>query len=194
MFKFLIELIINFLLVILLIIVSYKDMKYKIIPNKYTIPAIVSGFVLMTIHGGFAGLQNSFYGFLLGFLIFLIPVLVGFMGAGDLKLMAAIGALKGFIFTFNSLVAAGIAGGILVIVYVIYKRQFLKTLINMVGIIIRPIAKLIYLNSSNNLAKKIFTYFNEIKKENSDLYIPYALPIALGTMFILISNFNILLI
>lgn len=194
MVKFISELLINIVLVVLLILTSYKDLKFKIIPNKYTMPAIASGFILMTINSGFTGLQNSFFGFLLGFLIFLIPVLIGFMGAGDLKLMAAIGALKGFDFTFNSLLASGIAGGIIVIVYIIYKRQFIKTMINMFGIFIRPISKLLYLNYGNNLAKKIFNYFDGVKKDNTELYIPYALPIAIGTIVILISNYNILLI
>ncbi|MDD2371739.1 MAG: A24 family peptidase [Firmicutes bacterium] len=193
MFELIVEISIDILLVMLLILASYTDVKLKIIPNKYTIPALLSGFILMTVKGGFIGLQDSFYGFLLGFFIFLIPFIIGFMGAGDLKLMAAIGALKGLNFTFNSLVAAGLAGGIIVVVYIIYKKQLLQTIINMFGMFIRPITKIIYLNFGNKTARRIFTYFDSVKKENPDLYIPYAIPIAFGTIAVLIGNVSNLL-
>jgi len=193
MFKFIIEVTINIVLVTLLILSSYNDIKFKIIPNKYTMPAILIGFILLTLKGGLTGLQESFSGFILGFLVFLIPVIIGFMGAGDLKLMAAIGSLKGFIFTFNSLVFSGIAGGIIVIIYAIYKKQLLQTLINMCGIIIKPLSKSIYLNSGNKTSKRIFEYFDVIKNKNPDLYIPYAIPISIGTILVLIGNINKLL-
>lgn len=184
---------INTILVVLLVLCSYEDIKNKIIPNKYTIPALIAGLVLMTISGGFVGLKESFFGFLLGFVVFLIPFLFGSMGAGDVKLMAAIGALKGVSFTYYSLIASGIAGGVMVLIYVIYKKQLLQTFINMFGIIVRPFTKMLYLNSGNRLAKKIFNYFDNVKQKNPDLYIPYAVPISIGTIGVLVSSiFNLL--
>lgn len=193
MFNIFISVAINTILVILLLLCSYEDIKNKKIPNKYTIPVLIAGLILMTINGGFEGLKDSFYGFLLGFAIFLIPFLIGAMGAGDVKLMAAIGALKGFTFTFYSLVATGIVGGVMVIVYVIYKKQLLQTFINMFGIMIRPFAKMIYLNSGNKLVKKVYDFFESVKQKNSDLYIPYAIPISVGSIGILVGSiFNLL--
>ncbi len=193
MFNTIINIIINLVLVVLLLLCSYEDAKNKIIPNKYTIPALVVGFILMTINYGFVGLIDSFKGLLLGFFIFFIPFILGFMGAGDVKLMAAIGALKGFTFTVYALLATGVAGGIMVIIYAIYKKQMLKTIINMFGLILRPLAKMIYLNSGNKVAKKILSFFENVKQEHTDLYIPYAIPITVGTIGILVSSiFNLL--
>lgn len=193
MYNSILNILIDFILIVLLILCSFEDVRNKIIPNKYTIPALLSGFVLMTMNNGLDGLKDSFFGFLLGFLIFLIPFILGFMGAGDVKLMAAIGALKGFAFTTYALLATGLVGGIMVIIYAVYKRQLLKIIINMFGIIIKPLVKSIYLNTGNKLAGKIYNYFEKVKKEHSDLYIPYAIPIAVGAISVLASSiFNLL--
>lgn len=188
-----INILINVILVVFLLLCSYEDAKKKIIPNKYTVPVLLVGFLLMTLNNGLDGLKNSFSGFLLGFLIFFVPFIFGLMGAGDVKLMAAIGALKGFTFTLYSLLATSIAGGIMVIIYAIYKRQMLKTILNMFGLIIKPLARIIYLNTGNKRAEKLFNYFEKAKSDHSELYIPYAIPIATGTIAVLANDiFNLL--
>src|SRR5690554_6275886 len=83
------------LLFLLLVMSVYHDYRTQKIPNKITVPAIVAGVVLSTTYYGFSGLKASLIGFLVGFLIFLIPFIMGGMGAGDVKLMAAIGAVMG---------------------------------------------------------------------------------------------------
>jgi prepilin peptidase CpaA len=193
MYNSIFNILIDVILVVLLLLCSFEDARNKIIPNKYTMPALLAGFVLMTMNSGLDGLRNSFLGFLLGFLIFFLPFIFGLMGAGDVKLMAAIGALKGFTFTAYSLLASGIAGGIMVIIYALYKKQLLKTIINMFGIMIKPIVRVIYLNTGNKLAEKIHNYFEKARNEHEELYIPYAIPIAVGTIGLLVSDiFNLL--
>lgn len=187
------NIVIDLVLFVLLLLCSFEDVRNKLIPNKYTIPALLAGFVLMSMNYGLDGLKNSFLGFILGFFIFFVPFVFGLMGAGDVKLMAAIGALKGFTFTVYTIFAVGIAGGIMVIIYAIYKKQMLKTIINMFGILLKPIAKVIYLNTNNGLSQKVFNYFENTKLEHSDLYIPYAVPITVGTIIVLVSSiFNLL--
>lgn len=181
---------INVILVVILILSSYEDVRNKRIPNKYTIPAIVIGMVLMTINVGFDGLKDSLLGFLLGLFIFFIPFIFGAMGAGDVKLLAAIGALKGLMFTFYSIIASAIMGGVFVIIYIIYKRQFFNTFMNMFGILVRPICKSIYLNTGSLVSYRIFVFFENIKIKNTQLYIPYALPIAVGTLFVMVGFLN----
>lgn len=188
-----INILINLFLVVFLLLTSYDDARNKKIPNKYTIPVMLLGFVLMTIESGLDGLRNSLTGFLLGFLIFLLPFILGFMGAGDVKLMAAIGALKGFTFTLYSLLASSIVGGIMVVIYAIYKKQLLKTILNMFGLIIKPIARIIYLNTGNKRAGKLFNFFEKANRDHSELYIPYAIPIAVGSLVVLANDiFNLL--
>lgn len=183
----------NSILIALLVLSCYKDIKNNTIPNKYTIPSLVLGLLLMTLQGGFSGLKDSLLGFLLGFGLFFIPFVFGLMGAGDLKLMAAIGALKGLAFTWNSIIYSGIAGGLVVVVYVIYKKRLLNTIVNMFGLIIRPFAKALYLNAGNKTAKRLYEYFEIKRIKYPELYIPYALPIAIGTLAVLFGGvFNLI--
>ena len=185
-----IETIINLALSALLILCSIEDIRFNKIPNKYTMPAILAGLVLMTIHGGLPGMKDSLLGFLLSVALFFIPFAIGAMGAGDLKLMAAIGALKGLQFTISALLATALAGGAVVIVYMIYKKKMKTTLLRMFGLIIRPAAKYIYIRSGNSRARKAYEYFENQKNNSEPIYIPYAVPISIGTFLVLSGAFS----
>ncbi len=189
MYNVILNILTDLILVTLLVLCAFEDARRKIIPNKYTVPAILIGVILMTMNNGFLGFKDSLIGFAFGFLIFLIPFVFGLMGAGDVKLMAAIGALKGFTFTVSALLASGLVGGIITIIYIVYKKQFVRTLVNMFGMIFRPISKSIYLKSGNITSKRIYDYFENKKLESSNLYIPYAIPIAIGTLGVLFINY-----
>ncbi|MFK4998209.1 prepilin peptidase [Bacillus sp. N9] len=61
-------------------------------------------------------------GFLVGFALLLIPYLLGGMGAGDVKLMAAIGALMGTTFVLYSFVYIALIGGFISIFLIMKNR------------------------------------------------------------------------
>lgn len=97
----------------------YTDLKTRKILNKITYPSIILGFLLqpflywMSGLNGWTGLLQSLYGFLLGFGFFFIFYLIGKgknMGAGDVKLMGAVGALLGWEMTINVIVFTAITG------------------------------------------------------------------------------------
>ena len=71
------------------------DLRSRRIPNVLTLPAVGIGLLLGLMLGGWEGLANSAIGLGLGLAVMIIPYLVGGMGAGDVKLMAALGALMG---------------------------------------------------------------------------------------------------
>jgi prepilin peptidase CpaA len=80
------------------------------------------------VTGGWAGFSDSGLGLLAGLGIMLIPFVLGAMGAGDVKLMAAIGALKGPHFVLSVAVYASLAGGLLAVSYLIRQRRLGATL------------------------------------------------------------------
>ena len=90
------------------------DIFTRRIPNLLTVSGAVLG---LALHGWFAGLDGvstSLLGFLIGFLILLPGYLLKMTGAGDLKLMAAVGALVGSglilkVFVLFALTALGMA-------------------------------------------------------------------------------------
>lgn len=183
----------NLTLIILLFIAAFFDLKEKRIPNFLTFPIIFIGLILNIIMNGLNGCLFSFYGFLIGLAVFFIPFALGLMGAGDIKLMAAIGALMGWKFTVISSLFSAIAGIFVVFGYLIYKKKlfgyFKKYFIN----IARAILKYIIFSEKNIIGNKFkkFAYCNEIKiKENEKLYVPYGLAIAVGTLFVLSGIFK----
>jgi prepilin peptidase CpaA len=102
-------------MIITLVVVSiatYTDTRWRIIPNSLTIPAIIIGFGLHTLHSGWAGFTLSLVGLTFGALLFLLFFLVGGMGAGDVKLMGAIGALTGPVIAVSATLLTFLIGGL----------------------------------------------------------------------------------
>jgi len=91
----------NTVLIFMLLISLYTDIVERKIYNWTTIPAAVLGVILNFLADGAPGLKTSLMGLLTGLAVFLLPFLLGGMGAGDVKLMGAIGALKGPFFVFQ---------------------------------------------------------------------------------------------
>ena len=85
----------NLLLLCVLIIASITDIRSHRIPNWLTFPAIIMGLGFNLISGGVGGLLFGVAGLLLGIGLFIFLYAMGGMGAGDVKLMGAVGAMLG---------------------------------------------------------------------------------------------------
>jgi prepilin peptidase CpaA len=95
-----------------LIIAALNDLKYQKIPNLLNFSLAIIAIVFHTIFSGFDGLLFSVTGLLLGIALFIPPYAFGGMGAGDAKLMGAVGAVVGMKGVFISAVLTAIYGGI----------------------------------------------------------------------------------
>lgn len=175
-------------LVLLLLIAAFSDAKDKKIPNKLTFPVILLGLILNLIINGFSGIKFSVLGFLLGLGVFFIPFALGLMGGGDVKLMAAIGALMGWRFTLVSAVFSAVAGILVVVGYLSYKRRLVSYFKPYFAGMGRLILRYIDFPKGSTVGEKFkkLSYGNEVKKGEEDkLYVPYGVAIALGTLFVL---------
>ncbi len=97
------SLVINLVLVAVLAVAVMTDLRSRRIPNLLTFPALGLGLLLNSAFLGLDGLKTSGEAALLALAILLPLYMFKGLGAGDVKLMAAIGALKGpefFIYTF----------------------------------------------------------------------------------------------
>ena len=83
------------LLVGLTAIAIVWDVRYRRIPNWVTLPALSAGLLIAAIERGGSGLAWSAIGATIGFFLLLAPWHVDWVGAGDLKLLTAIGAIAG---------------------------------------------------------------------------------------------------
>lgn len=90
----------------------YTDARFGFIPNRITLPAIAFGLTIQLVVGGPLGLSDAAGGALLGLGLLLLPVLLKGMGAGDAKLLAALGSLAGPGMVFSTFVFSSILGGV----------------------------------------------------------------------------------
>jgi len=151
------------------------DLRQRRIPNWLTYPGVVLGLVLRGVLFGWKGLLAALAGCLLAGGIMFIFYAVRAMGAGDVKIMAAIGALVGPHEVVGVLLATAISGGILAIVYALYRRRMISTLRN-VGSVLRFHAW-----------AGVQTH-PEVNLDNPEaLRMPYGLAIALGTLYAFVA-------
>ncbi len=147
-------------------IASLYDLHSRRIPNWLTGPAIFAGLVLHLSLGGVGQLGLSALTGLLAGGIFLLFFLAGGMGAGDVKLMAAVGCLAGLTHIAEILITTVLMGGFMGVALALYRGRLRQTLVN--------VTTLIEHHRAEGLTKH-----TEINVKNpATLRLPYAVPIA----------------
>jgi prepilin peptidase CpaA len=104
------------LLLPLAIIITYYDVRYRRIPNAFVLAALAGGVAINSIFGGLAGLYGSLAGCALAFALMFMLHVFGAMGAGDVKLFAAVGAVTGAPLVLQTFVIVILTGGLLAVV------------------------------------------------------------------------------
>ena len=89
---------------------AISDFRGFRLPNILTLPLVLSGLLWHFAGGAADGLNRSCFGLLIASLPLLPAYAGGGMGAGDVKLMAGIGAWMGAIFALQVLILAGLFG------------------------------------------------------------------------------------
>ncbi|HEY2169024.1 MAG TPA: A24 family peptidase [Candidatus Angelobacter sp.] len=107
---------------------AMTDVRDRRIPNRLTYPAMIAGLVVQAAAHGWRGLLLSLAGGLIFGGLFLIFHLVRAMGAGDVKLAAALGCIIGPAGSWQVMFATAVAGGALAIVVMVFTGRVLKTL------------------------------------------------------------------
>ncbi len=87
--------ILTIILTLLLVTAIYTDLRWSRIPNWLTFSAMGIGIVVHVWIGGLQGASTSLAGLVVGLGLFLLPFVCRAIGAGDVKLMAAIGSMLG---------------------------------------------------------------------------------------------------
>src|SRR5712691_11899739 len=109
---------------------GFTDVKDRLIPNRLTYSAAIAGFALQSVLHGWNGLLLSAGGILLFGGVFLLFYLIRAMGAGDVKLAAAIGRIVGPSATLQVMYATALAGGALAIFFMVLSGRIVETLRN----------------------------------------------------------------
>jgi prepilin peptidase CpaA len=126
-------------LLTLLIGAAVYDVRYRKIPNWLSMSGIVLGFAInFAIGPPEGGVMFALKGFAVGFGLYLGLYVLRAMGAGDVKLMGAVGALVGAERWFGIFLVTAIVGGVMALLLVTVRGRLKKTLFN-VGFILSEI-------------------------------------------------------
>jgi prepilin peptidase CpaA len=157
------------------------DVRYRRIPNWLTVGGVVVGLSINTFMGrmnvspGWPAFRFSVAGLVIGFGAYFLLYALRAMGAGDVKMMGAVGAMVGWENWFGIFVITAIIGGAMAFILVVAKKRFTKTFFN-VGIILNEMKA----GRPAYLAKEEL----DVKSPKA-LGLPHGAVIAVGTLFFL---------
>jgi prepilin peptidase CpaA len=101
-----------FVVGVAVLVAAAIDLRRFRVPNAVTFPLCLSGLLFHLIIEGLAGLRFSAGGMAVGMCVLIIFYVMGVMGAGDVKLLAAVGSWIGASYTIYVFVIAGLAAGV----------------------------------------------------------------------------------
>jgi len=113
------------------LVACITDYRSRRIPNWLTFGAATAATVFGGVVNGLPGVGLALGGLVVGCLLFLPWFLLGGMGAGDVKLLAALGAWLGPPLALWTALYAGIAGGIFALAVMVATRHLKEPLTNL---------------------------------------------------------------
>ena len=123
-------------LIPLAVIISYYDVCYRRIPNPFVLATLAAGILIHAFDGGFHGALLSVAGCFIAFTLMFVLHVFGAMGAGDVKLFAAIGSITGASLVLPTFLIVALTGGVLGIVSMIRAGSLKFTMMRVFQILI----------------------------------------------------------
>jgi len=115
----------------LAMVAGWLDWRSRRIPNWLTISGLVAGGAIYSVAQGWTGVFAALLGAGLMFGVLLPVVLLRGLGAGDWKLMGALGSILGWRRVLAVLFASILLAGVIALVQVIRERRVRSTLVNL---------------------------------------------------------------
>lgn len=172
------------ILAVLLMIACWQDFNDYRIHNKLILAGAISGIALNTYLSAGAGFLGSLTGFGFGLLLSLPFYLLRIMGAGDIKLLAMIGAFVGQNDILWVFLYALVAGGLLALIFSLWRGVLRRTIDNIIRKSLQALPGL-----KSGWVKKNSSFSAEMSQSAGKL--PYAIAITTGVGFFLaLKNFQ----
>jgi len=160
------------ILVPMAIMITYMDIRYRRIPNKLVLITLVGGIAVNTVAHGWSGFFASLGGMGLAFGLMFFLHAFGTMGAGDVKLFAAIGSVLGISLVPPTLLVVAVTGGVFAILKMIHAKRVTSTMLGVLQFFIGLLP-----------GQRVPRF--EIPADRS-YTLPYALPICCGSLIALV--------
>jgi prepilin peptidase CpaA len=127
---------VEIVLVLLVLAAAAYDIRTRRIPNWLTASGVLAGLVLNTfLYPVLPGLLFAFKGLAVGLGVYVVLYALRAMGAGDAKLMAAVGTMAGWQDWFGIFIVTAVVGGVMAVIFALSRRR-LKTTFWNVGFIL----------------------------------------------------------
>ena len=167
------------------LVAAITDYRFFRIYNALTLPLFLSAIIYHFLLSGWSGLFQSLSGALFGLAILLLPFAMGGMGAGDVKLLAAVGAWLGLPVTISVFVWSALFSGICACVILAKTTSVSHVITQIYAIWFRLLSLSTHLNSED-WSKSMVPVENPRQR-----VIPYGVMIAMGiiTTVVLMSWF-----
>ena len=162
------------ILSILLMIACWQDYREFRIKNKLVVTGAILGIALNTFFATETGFLNALAGLGLGLLLLLPFYLLRIMGAGDVKLLAMVGAFVGQQAIFEVFLYTLIAGGFLALFFSLWQGALRKMIDNVVLMCLLALSA-----KKSEILGGNFSFAVEASASAGKL--PYALAITTGT-------------
>ncbi len=157
----------------------YGEVLKRRIPNILTFAGMAFGLGAALIESGVPGLKESALGLLIGGGVFLPFCLFGLVGGGDMKLMAATGAIIGYPLVLRALTDTCIAGGLLAVGIAAWNGTLLTAFASAFRIIFGAKRK----RDEKNISAE-----GDDARHSLPTMIPYGIAIAAGTIYTIFSG------
>lgn len=163
---------------IVLIVAAVIDGWKLKVPNWITFPLIISGWIYSAVAAGahdmlwYEGLGWSLFGTFVGLGLLLPAYAIGGMGAGDVKLLAGVGAWVHGRHTFYAFCISAVVGAVIAVGMMVYRRA-LKKHLSQIWMIVGEITTIQSPTELSTIAAE---------RKSSMLLLPYGIPIAIGTI------------
>jgi prepilin peptidase CpaA len=157
---------------ITLVVAAVIDGSKLKVPNWITFPMIISGWIYSGLYFGWEGVGWSVTGTAVGLGLLLPAYAIGGMGAGDVKLLAGVGAWVWGTTTFFAFCVSAIVGGVIALVMIAVRRNWLHHLRQFMAIG----TEIIVIRDPTRLAEIA------AERKSSMTLLPYGIPIAIGSI------------
>jgi prepilin peptidase CpaA len=139
--------------------------------NALTLPLLVSGLIYHALR---SELTDSLLGVLFGFAALILLYVIGGMGAGDVKLLAAVGAWLGMPLTFYVFIASSLAAGVYSLFLVVWNGRLRETLVNFQIMWLKVASVGRYLGSDDKVEQEVR------RSDRRKRIVPFAAMVAIG--------------
>lgn len=170
------------LLASVITIAVIEDLRRQKIPNLITFPTMVIALAYQSFTAGLPGFIFSMGGLAAGMALFIIPYAMGGMGAGDVKLMGAAGAVFGLKGIIIASIMVILAGGVYGLILTALNPRYAASLLRRIWMMLKTL-----------VLTRQFILIPPVKDAPQPV-LKYAIPIAIGTlayMLMLITGYDL---